>query len=200
MKIARRTKILAAALGLSAFTAVTQMGTFAQFTSTVSAGGTYSSGTVAIVLGNTGAATNRLTVGASGLVPGDVMQRSVDLTNNSTAGQAATLTTTASPSSKLDQDATNGLQMVIDKCSVSWTESGAAPYTYTCSGSTSAVLASRAVIGSNLTLSNLASGGGTTDHLRVTLTLPSAADNTFQNLSSTISYQFSAAQRTAGAQ
>ena len=41
----------------------------------------------------------------------------------------ATLTTTATTSSLLDTDTTNGLQMVIDKCSAAWTEAGP-PYTY----------------------------------------------------------------------
>jgi len=86
---------------------------------------------------------------------------------------------------------------VIDRCSAAWTESGP-PYTYTCSGSTSTVLASRAVIGSGLSLSNLtATTAGNTDHLRVTLTFPSGAGNTFQNQSSTISYAFTGTQRTA---
>jgi hypothetical protein len=108
-----------------------------------------------------------------------------------------TLTTTASPSSLLDTDTTNGLQMVIDKCSQAWTESGP-PYTYTCGGTTSSVLASRPVIGSNLSLSNLGSTtAGATDHLRVTLTLPSGAGNTLQNQSSTISYAFTGTQRAA---
>src|SRR5205814_1242190 len=70
--------------------------------------------------------------------------------------------------------------------------------TYTCGGSTSSVLASRAVIGSNLALSNLSSTtAGSTDHLRVTLTLPSGAGNTLQNQSSTISYAFTGTQRAA---
>ena len=87
--------------------------------------------------------------------------------------------------------------MVIDKCSAAWSESGP-PYTYTCGGSTSTVLASRAVIGSSLSLSNLSSTtAGATDHLRVTLTLPGAAPNTLQNQSSTISYAFTGTQRAA---
>jgi hypothetical protein len=87
--------------------------------------------------------------------------------------------------------------MVIDKCSQAWTEAGP-PYTYTCGGTTSSVLASRAVIGSNLALSNLGStSAGATDHLRVTLTLPSGAGNTLQNQSSTITYAFTGTQRTA---
>jgi hypothetical protein len=60
------------------------------------------------------------------------------------------------------------------------------------------VLASRAVIGSNLALANLGSlTNGATDHLRVTLTLPSGAPNTLQNQSSTISYAFTGTQRAA---
>jgi hypothetical protein len=87
--------------------------------------------------------------------------------------------------------------MVIDKCSVAWTESGP-PYTYTCGGTTTSVVASRAVIGNNLALSNLgATTAGATDHLRVTLTLPSGAGNTLQNQSSTITYAFNGTQRAA---
>ena len=190
-----------AVVGVAA--AMAGLGTFATFTSSTSASHTISSGTVSIALGSTGAA-NRLTVGASNVVPGDTIQRSADLINNGGASadnlSSIVLTTTASPTSLLDTDATNGLQMSIDKCSVPWTESGAAPaYTYTCSGTTSTVLASRAVIGANLPLSGLASlTTGSTDHLRVTLTLPTAAPNTMQGLTSTISYNFAGTQRVAG--
>ena len=189
-----------AAVGVAA--AVAGLGTFATFTSSTSASHTISSGTVSIALGATGSA-NRLTLGASNVVPGDTIQRSADLINNGGANadnlSGIVLTTTASPSSLLDTDATNGLQMSIDKCSVPWTETGTSPaYTYTCSGTTSTVLASRAVIGANLPLSNLASTTtGSTDHLRVTLTLPSAAPNTMQGLTSTISYNFVGTQRAA---
>jgi spore coat-associated protein N len=191
-------KLLATVAVLGAAASIAGLGTYATWTSTTSQNHTISSGTVTIALGATGAATNRLNVGASALAPGDTVQRSVDLTNSGSIDLAGvTLTTTASPSSLLDTDATNGLQMVVDKCSVAWTEAGP-PYTYTCSGSTSSVLASRAVIGSNLSLSNLGvTASGATDHLRVTLTLPSGAPNTLQNLSSTITYAFTGTQRTA---
>jgi spore coat-associated protein N len=190
-----------AVVGVAA--AMAGLGTFATFTSSTSASHTISSGTVSIALGTTGAA-NRLTVGASNVVPGDTIQRAADLINNGGASadnlSGIVLTTTASPSSLLDTEATNGLQMVIEKCSVPWTEAGTAPaYTYTCSGTTSTVLASRAVIGANLPLAGLASlTTGTTDHLRVTLTLPTAAPNTMQGLTSTISYNFVGTQRVAG--
>ena len=170
-------------------------GAWSTFTSSANTANSVSTGTVVIALGATGASTNRLNVNATGIGPGDVIQRSVDLINQGSMNLGSTsLTTTATTSSLLDSDATNGLQMAIDRCSVAWTEAGAAPaYTYTCSGSTSTVLATRAVIGSGLALSNLGSlTAGATDHLRVTLTLPSGADNSFQNQSSTIQYAFAA--------
>jgi spore coat-associated protein N len=180
-------KLLATVAVLGAAASIAGLGTYATWTSTTSQSQSISSGTV--------------NIGASALAPGDTVQRSVDLTNSGSLDLASvTLTTTAPTSSLLDTDATNGLQMVIDKCSQAWTEAGP-PYTYTCGGSTSTVLASRAVIGSNLSLSNLgATTAGATDHLRVTLTLPAGADNSFQNKSSTISYAFTGTQRAAGSQ
>ena len=191
-------KLLATIAVLGAAASIAGLGTYATFTSTTSQSHAISSGTVTIALGATGAATNRLNIGASGLAPGDTIQRSVDLLNSGSLDLASvTLTTSASPTSLLDTDTTNGLQMVIDKCSVAWTESGP-PYTYTCGGTTSSVVASRPVIGSNLALSNLGTTtAGATDHLRVTLTLPSGAGNTLQNQSSTISYAFTGTQRAA---
>jgi spore coat-associated protein N len=189
-------KLLATVAVLGAAASIAGLGTYATWTSTTTENHTISSGTVTIALGAQGAATNRLNVGASGLAPGDTVQRSVDLTNSGSIDLAGvTLTTTASPSSLLDTDATNGLQMVVDKCSVAWTEAGP-PYTYTCGGTTTPVIASRPVIGNNLSLSNAMSSGAT-DHLRVTLTLANTADNSFQNKSSTITYSFTGTQRTA---
>jgi spore coat-associated protein N len=177
------------------------LGTYASFTSSTAAQAqNLSSGTVSITLGT----TDRLTVAAQNLVPGDTIQRAVDIANNGSAGTSSvgsiTLTTSASASSLLDTDGTNGLQMQIDGCSVAWTEAGP-PYTYTCSGTQTVVLASRAVIGTNIPLSNMSSvTAGNTDHLRVLLTFPAGADNTFQGQSSTIDYTFTAEQRTAGPQ
>ncbi len=176
------------------------LGALATFTSTTSASHSVTTGTVTIALGATGASTNRLNVNATAVAPGDTMQRSFDLINQGSLDLSSiTLTTTATTSSLLDTDGTNGLQMAIDRCSVAWTESGSSPaFTYSCSGSTSTVLAQRAVIGSNLALSNLGSlTAGATDHLRLTLTLPSSADNSFQNLTSTIQYSSTGTQRAA---
>jgi spore coat-associated protein N len=194
----RGRKLLLTIALLGATASIAGLGTFATFTSATSASHTVSSGTVAIALGATGASTNRLNVDATAIAPGDTIQRSVDLIDQGTLDLASvTLTTQATTSSVLDTDGTNGLQMVIDKCSQAWTESGP-PYTYTCGGSTSSVLSSRAVIQSGVTLSNLSSlTVGNTDHLRVTLTFPSGAGNSFQNKSSTIQYTFTGTQRAA---
>jgi predicted ribosomally synthesized peptide with SipW-like signal peptide len=195
-------KVLASLAVLAAAASLAGLGTFATFTSSTTATHTVSSGSVTIALGAAGAA-NRLTVNATGVAPGDTIQRAFQLSNSGTIDLAGapTLTTTASPSSLLDTDGTNGLQMVIDKCSVAWTEAGTAPaYTYTCGGTTTSVLASRAVIGSSIALSNLTdlvTGGSGPDYLRLTLTLPSGAGNTFQNLTSTLTYSFNGTQRSA---
>ena len=196
----RKVLLSLGALGVAG--ALAGMGTFATFTATTSASSTLASGTVVIALGNTGASTNRLTVGASGLVPGDTLQRSFDLSNTGSQDLASVaLTTTASPSSLLDTDATNGLQMVVDRCSAAWTEAGSSPaFTYTCSGSTTTILSTRAVIQSALAMSGLSAlTAGGSDHLRLTLTLPSVAPNTLQSLSSTLTASFVGTQRAGTA-
>jgi hypothetical protein len=193
-----RVKVLGSVAALGAAASVAGLGTFGAFTSTTSAATPATSGTVVIALGSAGTTANRLTVGASGLVPGDTVQRAFQLSNTGNQSLASvTLTTTASPSSLLDTDVTNGLQLVLQSCSTAWTEGGTAPaYTYTCGGTTSTVLASRAVIGSNIPLSNVTSTTvGATDNLLATLTFPTAAGNTLQNQSSTVSFAFTGAQR-----
>ena len=183
-------KLLLSIAVLGAAASVAGLGTFATFTSSTSASHTIASGTLSLT-----SPFSRLGTGASPIAAGDTMQRGIDLSySGSISFGSATLTTSATSSSLLDTDASNGLQIAIDKCSQAWTESGP-PYTYTCSGSTSTVLASRALIGSSMALSNLTLTTGSTDHLRVTITFPSAAGNTLQNQSSTISYTFAGVQR-----
>jgi hypothetical protein len=197
-----RRKLLPSLAGVTLAVVLAGTGAFATWTATTSATNSVATGTVLIALGNTGASTNRLTVNASGLVPGDTVQRSFDLSNTGSQDLASVaLTTTASPSSLLDTDTTNGLQMVIDRCSAAWTESGSSPaFTYTCSGSTTTIVTSRAVIQTSLALTGLgALTAGGTDHLRLTLTFPAAAGSSFQGLSSTLSYSFLGTQRAGSA-
>jgi predicted ribosomally synthesized peptide with SipW-like signal peptide len=189
-------KVIASIALVCAAAAIAGLGTFATFTSSTSTSHTIASGTLSLTSGP----TNRLGTGASTIAAGDSMQRAIDLNYaGSISFGSATLTTSASASSALDTDATDGLHVAIDKCSVAWTESGP-PYTYTCGGSTSTVLASSPVIGSNVALSNLTLTAGSTDHLRVTVTLPSTAGNSLQNLSSTVGYTFTGVQRAGTSQ
>ena len=193
-----RGKVLASAAVVAAAAGVAGLGTFGSFTSTTSASTAVGSGTVDIALGANGVA-NRLNVAASGVVPGDTIQRAATLGNTGNQNLSAiTLTTSATTSSVLDTDTASGLQVKIEKCSTPWVEAGTAPaYTYTCTGTTTPVLSQRAVVGSNMALTNLSSTtSGASDNLRVTMSLPPAADNSFQNKSSVVSFAFTGTQRT----
>jgi hypothetical protein len=182
----RRIVLSAALLGLAA--GLLHVGTtHSGFTARSSAGAaSFGTGFVDLSVPAAGPG-NRLTVDATGMVPGDRMERVVDLTNSGSMDlSGVTLTTTASLSSALDTDATQGLQVAIDRCSVPWTEAGTAPgYVYGCSGTASSVLPSQPVITSGAALANLAATtAGNTDHLRVVLTFPPAAGDSMQGLTS----------------
>lgn len=197
------TRKLVVSLGVvGSAAAVAGMGTFGTFTSTTTSAEQVNSGTVAIALGAAGSATNRLALTAANIVPGDTISRALTLTNTGDQALAAiALTTSASTSSLLDTDAVNGLQLTVTSCSVPWTEAGTSPaFTYTCSGTQGTVLASRAVITANqpLAASPALTAGGAA-HLVVTMTLPQAADNTFQAKTSTIGFSFTGTQRAGTA-
>lgn len=177
------------------------IGAYASFTATTSDTEDVSAGLMTVELGGFGG-TNRLSVDATNVAPGDTIQRSVDVKNTGSIDfSAVTLTTTAAPANILTSNVTNGLQLRVDRCSVPWTESGASPaFTYSCSGATSAVLEGGggspvAVLGSARALNNLLLNASNVNHLRVTLSFPTTADDTYQGLSTTVTYKFDAAQR-----
>jgi spore coat-associated protein N len=201
-----RSKALASVALVGSVAAVAGLGTFGSFTSSTNAAQPLASGTVAIALGAVGTAANRLTIGASGLVPGDTVARAVQLTN--AAGNqglsSITLSTLASPSSLLDTDAVYGLQLMVQSCPTAWTEAGTAPaYTYTCTGTATTVMASRPVsisAGSPVTLAGLNSlAAGGADNLLFTETFPGAAQNNLQTQSSNVTFTFVGTQRAGTA-
>lgn len=195
-----RMKLAVSAAVVGSAAAVAGLGTFGTFTSTTSASTTAGSGTVQIALGTDGSADAQPNLAVSNLLPGDTMQRAFTLSNTGdSALSALTLTTSATTSSKLDSDATNGLQLTVKSCPTAWTVAGTAPaYTYSCSGSVSTVLASRPVIGSNVALTNLKSlTPNATDHLVATMSFPSQAGNDLQNQSSALTFTFTGVQRVA---
>ncbi len=198
-----KAKLLATVTAVGATAAVAGLGTFGTFTDTTTASTPVDSGIVDLNLGAVGAA-NRLTLAAVDIVPGDTMQRAFTLSGGTSTSPlgSVTLSSAASPSSLLDSDATAGLQMIVEKCSLvtGWVEAGTSPaFTYSCpAGTITTVMASRAVIGSGVAVTGLDSltTAGATDQLRMTLSLPSTTGNTFQNLASTIAFTFTGTQRT----
>ena len=178
--------------------AVAGMGTFGNFTdSTTPVATTIQSGTLSIDLSQPGYA---VPVTTTGFVPGDSMTRAVNLVNdgNSPLG-SVTLSSSATASSVLTTDVTNGLQLTVKKCSVAWTQGGTASApTYTCSG-TETVLGSGPAV-TNLSLSGASAlNAGGTDYLTFSISLPASADNTFQAKSASLSLTFTGTQRTGSA-
>lgn len=161
------------------------------------------------------AGTLRLTLAAngagfaqpvSGLAPGDVVQRYVDLTNGGTlAGQALSLAVTATGSSALVTDGatTRALRLSVNGCTGTWT-----PTTGACSGTVVPYLAATPV-GSLSTPATLVAGAvpaGAVLRLQVLLQLPNQDETTtngapptatVQGQTASLSYVFSETQRTA---
>jgi spore coat-associated protein N len=189
-------KLLSSAAVIGAAASIAGLGTYATWTSSTTAQNqTVSAGTVQIALGS----TNRLTTNATGLVPGDTVERAVDLDGPASGISgigSISLGVSVGSSTLLDSDTTNGLHINVDSCPSAWTESGTAPaYTYSCSGSVTSLVSNQPVIG-NFNLPNLnAMNVGGTDHLRVKLTLPGTAPPTMMGLSDTLSYVFTATAR-----
>jgi hypothetical protein len=133
--------------------------------------------------------TNDAATGTASIAAGDTISREADLnyTGGTIAKNEITLKFSASPSSLLDTDATNGLQVSIRACSESWkrTVAGAGPAasTYTCipgatsvkiSGAASASVSALERAPGALTPVNSLNAGGK-DFLLFTLTLPAGA-------------------------
>jgi spore coat-associated protein N len=181
----RRKIVLSFALILGALGAFVG-GAFATFTNTATAGPqAITSGTVKLAVG----AVNDTATGATSIAAGDTIAREADLnsTGATIASKEVTLKFSAAPTSLLDTDPTNGLQVSVQACAEPWkrTVVGAPPpaFTYTCTpgatavnigGSASASVSALESTSAALTpLNSLASGGK--DYLVFTLTLPAAA-------------------------
>ena len=191
-------KVVGSLAVIGAAAAVAGLGTYGNFTdSTTPMNTTLATGELSINLTQTGAVVPAT---VTGMVPGDSMSRAVNLVNDGDIGMSAVnVVSTATGSSILTTDQTNGLQLSLRKCSVAWTQGGTptAP-TYTCSGTTSTVMSGPVV--SNASLSNPASlNPGGVDYLVFTISLPAAAGNEFQGKTAGISLSFTGAQRSGTA-
>ena len=191
-------KIVASVGVLGAAVAVAGLGTFGSFTdSTTPISTEVATGTVSINVTQPGAT---IPVTTSGFVAGDSLSRAVDLVNDGSAALSqVSLASVATVPSILTTDATNGLQLAVESCTVAWTQGGTAQSpTYSCSGGSSTLYAGRAVMDSALPgLSSLQAGG--VDHLLLTINLPASANNSFMNKSSTLGLTFTGTQRTGSA-
>ena len=191
-------KMLASVLLVAGAAGVAGLGTFGSFTSTTTATQSVSAGTVVMNLTQHGSLGT--TVAATGIVPGDTIQRSVRLTQPASSQNFSTvkLTTSAQTGNVLTNDTTNGLQLVVDLCTQAWVASG---NSLTCPGTTTTALATRPVIGSNLTLAQVANTMNSAGdaYLRLTLSLPTGAGDSFQGVSNLLTFTFDATQRAGQA-
>jgi spore coat-associated protein N len=202
MRIASRStavKIFASVVLVGGAASVAGLGTFGAFTSTTNASQAVASGKV--VLSSTAGAVGMTTTPVINMVPGDAMQRTITLARSSDTDSfgSVKLTTTGTTTNLLTSDATNGLQLKVDQCSVAWVKA-AGSNDLTCSGTTTSVVAQRAIIGSTIDLpvaTTALNGVGAVSNLRATISLPTAADNTFQGLTNSVTFTFDATQRAA---
>ncbi|GAB2854521.1 TasA family protein [Nocardioides pacificus] len=196
-------KILASVVLVGGAASVAGLGTFGAFTSTTTAQQSVGSGTVTLDM--TQPTTQGLGVAATGMVPGDRIERAVTLTRSGSELFGTVSLTTASVAtptpSILTTNTTMGLQLAVDSCDKAWTV--AADKSLTCSGITTSVLASSPVVAANRPLGSVTTALNNeaikVANLRVTLALPTAADDTFQGKSDSISFKFDATQRAGKA-
>jgi spore coat-associated protein N len=197
-------KVLASLALVGTAAGVAGLGTYGAFVSTTEAQTKVGSGTVIMALGAEGGAENRLNLAANGLVAGDTVQRPVKLSNAGTEDFAAiTLATKAVPAVEgaalpdLVANSPHALQLLIQSCSVAWTETGTAPaFSYKCEGETKTVLTNRpVVVATPVNLGLKALTAKQSDNLLVTMSLPAAADQSVAGQGSTIGFTFTATQR-----
>lgn len=190
------------AAGVAAFAGA---GVYAGLQANATGTAAVSSGTLSLTLGaESGSAGFPQTI--TNMAPGDVVNTYVDLTNGSSlAGKDLNLTVTGTGSTLLTTSATKGLNVTINSCASAWTVASG-----TCSGGAT-LLGTSADPVSTLsgTPNTLVAGAVTTSavyHLQVQLTLPdqnetttngSPPGSTIQGLSTTLTYTFNEAQRTA---
>jgi len=181
---------------IGAAAAVAGLGTFGTFTdSTAPLNASVATGTLSINL-NPANDTGTLNMAATNFVPGDSLSRSVTLVNDGSATfSGLNLTSTASDATKtslLNTDQVNGLKLSVKSCSVAWTKPTST--TYACSTGAKDLITNVPAVSGNIlpTPASLTPGG--TDHLVVTLALPTGAGNQFQGLSSALSLTFGGAQ------
>jgi spore coat-associated protein N len=117
-------------------------------------------------------------INLSNLVPGDTANRTVTITNTGNVGMTYTAAASTAGSTLLWSDATNGLQVTVKR---------GATVLYTGALKNLAVPASGTIAASG------------TDTLTFDFSLPTTADNTFQNLTQVFTITYTATQLAGAA-
>lgn len=164
------------------------------------------SGTLKLEMANNGAG---FSTAIQNMAPGDNVARFIALHNSGTlAARNLTLgATLGETATKLANDGTNGLQVVVASCATAWTN--VTTWQGTCSGGSTTVLTTtlNALRTAPVALTGFSSiAAGDYVYLRVTITLPDQAETTvngtlpsgtIQGLSQTVTWTFTEDQRTA---
>lgn len=175
-------------------------------TATNTSGGSVTSGTLKLTLAPSAVSgiTGGFTSAIAAMAPGDTVNRYVDLTNaGSLDGLSPTLLITTADTSTLVTNASTGLQVTVNACTVAWTNTG------TCSGTSSVALASTPAStlkagATSITLPVLTAGS--VNYLKVSTSLPASNENvlngvlpggTVQGLTTAITWSFTIQQRVA---
>ena len=198
----RRLMAIAFAFGVLSLTGA---GVYAGLTALATGTSAVTTGTLLMTLSADGS-SGGLPQNITAMAPGDVDNVYVNLNNTGTLATAAgmTLGWAASPVNALTNNSVpgEGLSLTITQCSVAWS-AGA------CGGSLTTILSSTALsTGSPVPLSNvpaLAASSGQLAHLQFSLTLAATETSTngvlpgstIQGLSTTVTWTFTALQRTA---
>ncbi len=195
---ANRRRVLASAGVLGVAATVAGLGTFGTFTdSTTPVVTQLDTGVFSIALTESADAATLSLFDNGSFLAGDAESSAIDLVNDgSVALSELRLTSTAPTSSALDSDADDGLQLLVESCSVDWELTAGL---WSCAGTTARhydgpIVADTALGGS----AGLAAAG--VDHLLLTASLPSTTTaDLVAGAVSELDFTFSAVQRDGGA-
>ncbi|SOC47770.1 Camelysin metallo-endopeptidase [Blastococcus aggregatus] len=184
---------------VGAAAAVAGLGTFGNFTaSTEAVDAGVDTGVLSIDVSLTdGSAPPSVPVALPRMSPGDAISMPLDLRNSGNVDLASvTLTSTATTSSLLDQEAEHGLQLTLESCAAPWTRTG--PISYSCAGTAvplyTGPIAAQAQLPAARSLA-----AGATDHLVATISFPTTGGDVMQNQTSMFAFVFDAVQRGGAA-
>ena len=192
-------KVLGSLGIVGAAAAVAGMGTFGSFTdSTAPLAASVSAGTLSLDLTAVGGSATLPNMTVANFVPGDSISRPVELVNSGeTALGSVSLASTTTTSTLLTTDKVNGLKLNVDSCAVAWTPTTTnGVTTYTCSQGQAVMVASSPAVMTTALINAASMTSKGVDHLLVTVSLPTSADNTFQGLKSDLSITFVGTQKT----